>query len=119
MGLNLRSLPRHGIMAEVSLANRSDSRDETLTRWTIAGLIQMGVLRSADEVAATRVLHVPHAYPVPTHRRDAIVSYARRWPEDQGIESVGRFGQWAYINSDEAMARGMSLGARLGAASAG
>jgi hypothetical protein len=56
---------------------------------------------------------MPYAYPVPTIDRSATVACAKAWLEERGIETVGRFGEWAYINSDEAMFRGLRIGQRL------
>lgn len=108
----LRALPRHGIMAEVSCANGERPDDELVT-WTIRGLCDMGILKGASDVVSTRVLHVQHAYPMPTHARDGLVARVRRWLDDHGVHTVGRFGEWAYINSDEAMHRGLRLAQRL------
>jgi UDP-galactopyranose mutase len=109
----LRALPRHGIMAEVSCANGDDLSDDQLVRSTISGLQVMRVLRAPSDVIASRVIHVKYAYPVPTLARDRIVSRARQWLREHHIETLGRFGEWAYINSDEAMHRGLRLGASL------
>jgi protoporphyrinogen oxidase len=64
-------------------------------------------------VAAARVTRLAAGYPVPTRARAAIVDKATRWLAGEGIHSVGRWGEWAYINSDEALHRGMRLGALL------
>ncbi|MEY4543950.1 MAG: hypothetical protein RL685_145 [Pseudomonadota bacterium] len=109
----LRGLPRHGIMAEVSCAQGALPLDRELTAATIAGLERMGILRSAAEVVAWRVLEAKYAYPVPTHHRDGVVARARAWLRERNIEIVGRFGEWAYINADEAMHRGLRLGQSL------
>jgi protoporphyrinogen oxidase len=108
----LRALPHHGIMAEVSCANGVEP-DDVLVRWTVAGLQQMGVLNSPADVVATRVLSVKYAYPVPTLARDVLVTQALEWLKLHHIHTVGRFGEWAYINSDEALHRGVRLGAAL------
>jgi protoporphyrinogen oxidase len=107
----LRGRPRHGVQVEMS-GNRSETDDE-LTRLAIPALRKLGLLRDGGEVVATRVIRLPFGYPVPTHSRAAIVGRAAAWLESQGIWTVGRFGQWAYINSDEALNRGLLLGARL------
>jgi UDP-galactopyranose mutase len=108
----LRALPRHGIMAEVSCANVVPP-DRELTRWTIEGLTKMGILKSPREVVTTRVVSVQYAYPVPTLTRDAEVGRVRAWLAEHRIHTLGRFGEWAYINSDEALYRGARLGERL------
>ncbi len=108
----LRALPRHGIMAEISCANGTRPDDE-LIPWMIQGLMTMGILTAPEDVVATRVLTVKYAYPVPTRTRDGLVARVRAWLDAQRIQTVGRFGEWAYINSDEALQRGFKLGARL------
>ena len=35
------------------------------------------------------------------------------WLAERGIFTIGRFGEWAYINSDESLHRGLALGKRL------
>ncbi|HLX24079.1 MAG TPA: FAD-dependent oxidoreductase [Usitatibacter sp.] len=112
----LEALPRHGILVEVSGANAIPSDDATLAASVIRGLEGMGLLERARRVTATRVVRVPLGYPVPTHSRAAIVDEARTWLRERGIETVGRFGEWAYINSDEALHRGLRAGEAIRAA---
>jgi protoporphyrinogen oxidase len=106
----LQGLPHHGILVEVSAANTPHADDAKLIEEVIAGLGRMGLLESARRVTATRVVRAPLGYPVPTHGRTAIVEEARAWLRERGIETVGRFGEWAYINSDEALHRGLRAG---------
>jgi protoporphyrinogen oxidase len=113
----LEELPHHGILVEVSGANSPYSDDDALVANVIQGLEAMGLLEKSRRVTATRVIRVPLGYPVPTHERAAIVEKARQWLRERNIETVGRFGEWAYINSDEALHRGMRVGAALGEAS--
>ena len=111
---HLRSLPHHGILVEVSRAgaSRNATADE-LTRQVVRGLKTLGLLEDEKRIAATRVDEVAFGYPVPTRGRAAIVAEARRWLDGQGIRTLGRFGEWAYINSDEALHRGLNLGVEL------
>jgi protoporphyrinogen oxidase len=104
----LRSLPHHGILAEVSLA--SNQAGSELERRVVRGLQVLGLIRSPDEVRTTQTLLVPAAYPLPTANREAIVRQLKTWLAHRGILSIGRFGEWVYINSDEALNRGLQLG---------
>lgn len=110
----LRALPHHGILVEVSRAgvSRHTTPDE-LTRQVVRGLKTLGLLENEKRIAAMRVIEVPFGYPVPTHERAAIVAQARHWLDSLGIRTLGRFGEWAYINSDEALYRGLNLGLEL------
>jgi protoporphyrinogen oxidase len=108
----LRSLPQHGILAEVSLTSQDPARAD-LELQVVRGLQVVGLIRSPGAVRSTRVLFVPAAYPVPTPDRKAIVRRLRTWLASRGILSIGRFGEWAYINSDEALYQGIRLGQAL------
>jgi hypothetical protein len=50
---------------------------------------------------------------VPTHARAATLRSVRAWLAELDIAIAGRFAEWAYINSDEALARGMDIGNAL------
>jgi protoporphyrinogen oxidase len=110
---HLQSLPRHGILAEVSSSEGRAWPAGELEHRVVIGLVTLGLIRSAAEVKATRVIRVPRAYPVPTLDREERVRELTAWLENRDIYSVGRFGEWAYINSDEALRRGLALGKRL------
>ena len=58
-------------------------------------------------------MQVPFGYPVPTHNRASTVRKVREWLGEQGISIAGRFAEWAYINADEALARGLAIGEKL------
>jgi hypothetical protein len=73
----------------------------------------MGVIPSVDYVRRANVLRMPLGYPVQTHSRGNIVALAQHWLSEHRIYTVGRFGEWAYINSDEALYRGHCLGMKL------
>ena len=79
----------------------------------VAGLLRMGVIPSPAHVRRTSVLRLPFGYPVQTHSRSNIVALAQHWLSEHHIYTVGRFGEWAYINSDEALYRGHCLGMKL------
>jgi UDP-galactopyranose mutase len=111
----LRSLPHHGILAEVSYLPGKTRAGDGLDSQVIHDLLAMGLLRDRSDVRTTQIVHVPQAYPIPTHERTTIVRALKAWLEERDIFTVGRFGEWAYINSDEALARGLTLGRRLAA----
>jgi hypothetical protein len=108
-------LPRHGVQVEISEFNpfTSSTNLKDLVNGVVAGLLRMGLIPSPDYVRCTEVLRIPFGYPVPTHARSNIVALAQHWLSEHGIYTVGRFGEWAYINSDEALYRGHCLGMKL------
>lgn len=109
----LKDLARHGILVEVSGATGERAGHHELVQGVMRGLESMKLLEDRDQVASTRVVELACGYPVPTHERSAIVAAAREWLAARGIHTVGRFGEWAYINSDEALHRGLKIGAEL------
>ena len=111
----LRALPHHGIVTEIAVGPDKPLPRSDIQEWMIAGLELTGLIKDRGEIVHAEVRDVEYAYPVPTHDRDAIVSEIGAWLEEAGIHSVGRFGQWAYVNSDEAIHRGMVLGRKLAA----
>jgi protoporphyrinogen oxidase len=109
----LRSLPRHGILAEVANPELGDVATGDLERQVVDGLCRMRLIRSRKEIVATKTCYIARAYPVPTTGRDAAVRLIAGWLAERSIFCVGRFGEWAYINSDEALNRGVTLGRNL------
>ena len=76
------------------------------------------MIASRAEVRRTRVVTIRDAYPVPTHDRAARVADIRAWLEARDVHTVGRLGEWAYVNADECLRRGLALGRRLATPSA-
>jgi len=111
----LRALPRHGIQVELSGFSPSNGSTnvKALVNAVVSGLLRMAVIPSPDYIRYSKVLRIPLGYPVQTHSRSNIVALAQRWLGEHRIYTVGRFGEWAYINSDEALYRGHCLGMKL------
>lgn len=109
----LRARPTHGIVAEISDAQPRRIGGRALERKVVADLTRVGLIKDAAAVRAVKTLPVAAAYPAPTHERAAIVRKSKDWLAAHQIWTVGRFGEWAYINSDEAIYRGLALGRAL------
>jgi len=109
----LRAKPAHGIIAEISHAQIYRYGNRDIAKILVDNLIEMGILKSADLVREARRIRIDNAYPVPTNNRPRAVQLAKTWLEEHGIFSIGRFGEWAYINADESLYRGLRLGESL------
>jgi hypothetical protein len=79
----------------------------------VAGLARIGLIGGPGDVQSAEVLTLDFGYPAPTHARDAIMRDVRAWMAARGIALAGRFAEWAYVNSDEALSRGLRLGQSL------
>ncbi len=109
----LRSQPVHAIMAEVSLSEQKAVDLETIAPRTIEFLCSVGVLDSPADIVWQGHIDAKYAYPVYTHKRPGIIRQLKTWLAAQDIYTVGRFGDWEYINSDKCVMKGLTLGREL------
>jgi UDP-galactopyranose mutase len=107
----LRDQPRHGILIEAASGKEHDPA--VLADSAVNGLAETGLINQTSDVRRVEVMRIALGYPVPTHARTSTLINTRAWLEEQGIKIVGRFAEWAYINADEALARGMEIGDTL------
>ena len=80
---------------------------ETLERRVVESLVAMGVIRNERDVLATSRTTLPYAYPVYTRDTAEAREHLFSMLEGFGVFCAGRFGEWLYINSDDAVLRGM------------
>ncbi|CAG1007345.1 hypothetical protein BURK1_03392 [Burkholderiales bacterium] len=104
----LASRERQGIQLEISGPALARCGGGDLKVRVVEALAECGVIDRPGRVAEARTLTLPLGYPVPTHSRPAIVAEAKRWLRAHGIHTLGRFGEWDYINADEALHRGLA-----------
>lgn len=103
---SLRAAPCFGIQAEVSFSSHKPVDPNGLRDRVLEANRQMGIVREGERPIAVSVVTLPLAYPVYTRMwasaREVIFEHLRR----HGVYCAGRFGEWLYINSDEAVMRG-------------
>lgn len=110
---HLRAQPVHAIMAEVSRSAEKPVDVEQIAPQTIDLLCALGILASPEDIVWKGHVDVHYAYPVYTHPRPGIVRAIKDWLAPFDIYTLGRFGDWEYINSDKCVAKGLSLGREL------
>ncbi|HJJ39534.1 MAG TPA: FAD-dependent oxidoreductase, partial [Methanocorpusculum sp.] len=89
------------ILAEITYNEGDDiskMSDEEIIRHTVSGLKEMGLV--ADNVVHTAVDRFTYAYVVYDVDYLKNIKTAREWIEAQGIDLVGRFSQFEYLNMD-------------------
>lgn len=106
---------RTGLQAEISYSATKHISEEGLVERVIECVRSMGIIGDDDRIAASSLVRVPLAYPVYTREHAEIVGTLRTFFVEHGVHLLGRFGEWAYINSDEAVHRGRLLASRLSA----
>jgi len=65
-----------------------------------------GCCKSDDHILVANQVDLPFAYVIRMLRRIPHVATIRAWLADQDIHLAGRFAEWAYYNSDQAMLAG-------------
>ncbi|MBL9087150.1 MAG: FAD-dependent oxidoreductase [Planctomycetia bacterium] len=115
----LRARPRHVIVGEVSTTPDKPPPPGDLAARFVRELVALGEVASPDRVVRTVDLDVRHGYPLPTADRAARVAAVRAWLARHDVHTVGRFGGWAYVNSDACLHEGLLLGRALAADRAG
>ena len=103
---SLRALPCTGIQAEISWSPHKHVAREGLEHRVLEALHRMGILERDDHVLDSSVVSIDYAYPVYTAEPAAARSHLLETLEGLGVSCAGRFGEWLYVNSDDAVLRG-------------
>jgi protoporphyrinogen oxidase len=92
------------------------AKDDTLVEHVVERADHLGVLRRSD-VRFAQVGRTRHAYVVfdLEHRRN--LDHVKTYAAKIGLELLGRFGQFDYINTDQVILRALRLAQTLGAGS--
>jgi len=105
----LRGKRCHAIMAEVSISKEKPVDVDQIVPRTVNALCDMGILGSPNDIVWQSHLDIEYAYPVYTHDRPFIVKAVKDWMAQRGIYTLGRFGDWEYINSDKCIKKALDL----------
>ena len=105
----LRAKNCHAIMAEVSISPEKPVDVDEIAPRTIALLCELDILDSPEDITWQGHVDVEYGYPVYTHQRPALVKTVKDWMAQHRIHTLGRFGDWEYINSDECVMKGLCL----------
>ncbi len=79
---------------------------EELTEQTIAGLVRIGVLRPDDTILVRDARVIRYANVIFDHDRAPALEVVHGYLRDQGIHYCGRYGEWAYLWTDDAILSG-------------
>jgi protoporphyrinogen oxidase len=97
------------IQAEVIFSPNKNVPAIGLTERVIEGLHQVGILNKDDSVIESDLRTIRYAYPVLTKEVARSRQRVKDYLLNYDVYCGGRFGEWLYINSDTAVARGMEL----------
>jgi protoporphyrinogen oxidase len=97
------------IQAEVYFSEKWRPLTNKAEDWiepTIDGLIQCGLIANRDEVVHKSVIFAPFANVIFDHDRPKALAAVHGYLDDIGIGYCGRYGDWAYIWTDQAFKSG-------------
>lgn len=94
------------ISAEIAYGNGREIDRETIVDRVIDDLYRSQVLQGDDEVIFRDTIDVRYAYVVFDQNRKPAVRTIHEYLENHGIHPCGRYGEWAYLWSDEAILSG-------------
>jgi protoporphyrinogen oxidase len=105
----------YAIMAEITLRS-DDPTNKFPHEWldtVLEDLVTMGMLGASDKPAYSHTKHFKYGYPVYDLNYSKNISRLRDILELSGIELLGRFGEFQYINSDVCVEHALKLAEKL------
>ncbi|HET8677405.1 MAG TPA: FAD-dependent oxidoreductase [Blastocatellia bacterium] len=106
--------PGHSsVSCEIAYSRRKPLDEDRLMERTVDALNRTGILRSSDQIVVTDQIDIPYAYVVFDFNREPSLRAIHAWMESVGLYACGRFGEWGYHWSFEAIESGRRVAARV------
>jgi protoporphyrinogen oxidase len=90
----------------VELAERRAPNAERALEGVVAGLRELGLLRSAQDIELWRLRTIEYAYVIYDHNYRAALDVIEPFLKQQRIVSSGRYGGWNYSSMEDALLMG-------------
>lgn len=97
------------ISCEVAYSRRRPLDDHDLTARCVESLIRTGVLDANDRIVLTDQMDIPYAYVVFDFEREPSMKVIHDWMRSVRLYPCGRFGEWGYHWSFEAIESGQRV----------
>jgi len=108
------SPPGHGsISCEISYSWRKPLEEGHLVERVIDALRMTGILRSSDRIVVEDQINIPYAYVVFDFNREPSLRTIHAWMESVELYPCGRFGEWGYHWSFEAIESGKRVAGKV------
>jgi protoporphyrinogen oxidase len=106
--------PGHSsISCEIAYSRRKPLNEERLVERTIEALRRTGILSESDRIVLQDQINIPYAYVVFDFNREPSLRTIHSWMESVGLFPCGRFGEWGYHWSFEAIESGKRVANRV------
>ena len=94
------------IMVEISESDTRIIERHGVLQRTIVQLIEAGILQINDTVLCSKIVEIDPAYIIYNREREQSVNAIQAYLQSLNIISCGRFGEWKYLNMDQAILSG-------------
>ncbi|MEK6406918.1 MAG: FAD-dependent oxidoreductase [Acidobacteriota bacterium] len=106
--------PGHSsISCEIAYSRRKPLRQDRLIERTVDALKMTGILRESDPIVVEDQIDIPYAYVVFDFDREPSLRVIHSWMESVDLFPCGRFGEWGYHWSFEAIESGRRVASRV------
>jgi protoporphyrinogen oxidase len=106
--------PGHSsISCEIAYSRRKPINEDRLVERTIEALRRTGILSEADRIVFQDQIDIPYGYVVFDFNREASLRTIHSWMESVDLFPCGRFGEWGYHWSFEAIESGRRVAQRV------
>jgi protoporphyrinogen oxidase len=99
----------------VELADRTEPNLAELLPQVAEGLIEMGIIERASDIAFARLRKIDFAYVIFDHDYFEALTTLRPFLEQHRIISAGRYGDWNYSSMEDALAFGQTAATKAAA----
>jgi protoporphyrinogen oxidase len=90
-----------------------DVKPEDCIEPTIRDLKKIGVLKETDKILFKNVMHIDYANVIFDLERAPALAIVHGYLDEQGIGYCGRYGDWAYIWTDESFMSGENAAEKI------
>ena len=101
------------ISCEISYSRKRPLDESGLVGRTVDALKRSGLLMESDTIVLESQIDIPYAYVVFDFERQPCLRTIHSWMESVGIHPCGRFGEWGYHWSFEAISSGRKVATRV------
>lgn len=101
------------ISCEIAYSRRKPLSDENLIARVVDALCRAEILEPEDRIVLEDQIDIPYAYVVFDFNRTASLATIHAWMESVGLYPCGRFGEWGYHWSFEAIESGERVAAKV------
>ena len=101
------------ISCEIAYSRRKPLNEDGLVERVVESLRRTGILGGSDPIVVADQINIPYAYVVFDFNREPSLRTIHTWMESVGLYPCGRFGEWGYHWSFEAIESGRRVATRV------